>query len=169
VNPGGKLPVTIPRSVGQLPMYYNHKPSARRGYLFGTVEPLFPFGWGLSYTSFRLGEPRLSATAIGAGDSVDVEVVVENTGDRRGDETVQLYVRDEISSVTRPVKELRAFQRVTLDPGEAKTVTFTLGPESFQMWNANMQRVVEPGTFRIMAGPNSVDLQSVTLTIGEAQ
>jgi beta-glucosidase len=169
VNPGGKLPVTIPRSVGQLPMYYNHKPSARRGYLFGTVEPLFPFGWGLSYTSFRLGEPRLSATAIGAGDSVEVEVVVENIGDRRGDETVQLYVRDEISSVTRPVKELRAFQRVTLDPGEAKTVTFTLGPESFQMWNANMQRVVEPGTFRIMAGPNSVDLQSVTLTIGEAQ
>lgn len=169
VNPGGKLPVTIPRSVGQLPMYYNYKPSARRGYLFGTVEPLFPFGWGLSYTSFRLGEPRLSARTIGVADSVDVEVVVENTGERRGDETVQLYIRDEVSSVTRPVKELRSFQRVTLEAGEQRTVTFTLGPESFRMWNASMQRVVEPGQFRIMTGANSVDLQSVTLTIGEAQ
>lgn len=169
VNPGGKLPVTIPRSVGQLPMYYNYKPSARRGYLFGTVEPLFPFGWGLSYTSFRLSEPRLSATTIGVDDSVDVEVVVENTGERRGDETLQLYIRDEVSSVTRPVKELRGFQRVTLEAGEQRTVTFTLGPESFRMWNASMQRVVEPGQFRIMTGANSVDLQSVTLTIGEAQ
>jgi beta-glucosidase len=172
VNPGGKLPVTIPRSVGQLPMFYNHKPSARRGYLFASVEPLFPFGWGLSYTEFRLSEPRLSAAAIAtiaAGDSVEVEVIVENVGERRGDETVQLYIRDEVSSVTQPVRELKAFERVTLDPGERRTVRFTLGPESFRLWDIDMQRVVEPGSFTIMTGPNSVDLQGVTLTIGHAK
>lgn len=169
VNPGGKLPVTIPRSVGQLPMYYNYKPSARRGYLFGTVEPLYPFGWGLSYTTFRLSPPRLSAETIGTDGSVEVEVVVENTGERRGDETVQLYLRDRVSSVTQPVKELRAFQRVTLAPGEEQTVSFTLGPKDFRLWNVDMERVVEPGEFRIMTGPNSVDLQSVTLTIEGTQ
>ncbi len=165
VNPGGKLPVTVPRNVGQLPMVYNHKPSARRGYLFDTTEPLFPFGWGLSYTTFDLGAPGLSAAAIATDGSVDVTVTVTNTGQRAGDETVQLYVRDKISSVTRPVKELRAFERVTLAPGESRDVTFKLGPDSFRMWNDRMQRVVEPGEFDIMTGPNSVDLQNVTLTI----
>ena len=165
MNPGGKLPVTIPRNVGQLPMFYNHKPSARRGYLFDTTEPLFPFGWGLSYTQFEIGAPQLSRERIGINDSVEVEVIVRNVGKARGDETVQLYLRDRISSVTRPVKELKAFRRVTLDPGERTTVSFRLTPATFQMWNDRMERVVEPGEFDLMAGPNSVDLETVTLTI----
>ncbi len=166
VNPGGKLPVTIPRNVGQLPMFYNHKPSARRGYLFDTVEPLFPFGWGLSYTSFELGEPRLSAASIPADGTVDVAVSVRNTGERAGDETVQLYIRDRVSSVTRPVKELRAFERVTLEPGETRTVNFTLGPESFRFRGRDMAcEIVEPGEFEIMTGPNSVDLKTSVLTV----
>jgi beta-glucosidase len=164
-NPGGKLPVTMARDVGQLPLVYNHKPSALRGYLFGTVEPLYPFGWGLSYTSFEIGAPTLSAASIPADGSVVVSATVTNTGERAGDEVVQLYIRDVVSSVTRPVKELRGFERVTLAPGEARTVRFTLDAEDFRFWNADMERVVEPGDFEIMVGPNSVDLRSVTLTV----
>jgi beta-glucosidase len=167
VNPGGKLPVTIPRSVGQLPMFYNAKPSARRGYLFDTVAPLYPFGYGLSYTSFEVGAPRVSADRIGVDGSVTVSVPVRNTGSRAGDETVQIYVHQRVSSVTRPIKELKAFERVTLSPGESKTLSFLLTPEAFRMWNVSMQRVVEPGVFEIMAGPNSVDLKTVELTIGD--
>jgi beta-glucosidase len=166
VNPGGKLPVTIPKSVGQLPMFYNVKPSARRGYLFDTVAPLYPFGYGLSYTSFEVGAPRLSADRIGVDGSVTVSVPVRNTGSRAGDETVQIYVHQLVSSVTRPIKELKAFERVTLGPGESQTLTFSLTPEAFRMWNVSMQRVVEPGVFEIMAGPNSVDLKTIQLTIG---
>ena len=166
VNPGGKLPVTIPRSVGQLPMFYNYKPSAHRGYLFDSVEPLYPFGFGLSYTSFEIGAPRLSSDRIAANGSVTVSVPVRNTGARAGDETVQIYVHQLFSSVTRPIKELKAFERITLNPGESKTVTFVLTSEAFRMWNASMQRVVEPGAFEIMAGPNSVDLKTVLLNIG---
>jgi len=166
VNPGGKLPVTIPRSVGQLPMFYNYKPSAHRGYLFDSVEPLYPFGFGLSYTSFEIGAPRLSSDRIAANGSVTVSVPVRNTGARAGDETVQIYVHQLLSSVTRPIKELKAFERITLNPGESKTVTFVLTSEAFRMWNASMQRVVEPGAFEIMAGPNSVDLKTALLNIG---
>jgi beta-glucosidase len=166
VNPGGKLPVTIPRSVGQLPMFYNVKPSARRGYLFDTVAPLYPFGYGLSYTSFEVGAPRLSADRIGLDGSVTVSVPVRNSGSRAGDETVQLYVHQLVSSVTRPIKELKAFERVTLGAGESKTLTFSLTSAAFRMWNVSMQRVVEPGVFEIMAGPNSVDLKTIQLTIG---
>jgi beta-glucosidase len=166
VNPGGKLPVTIPRSVGQLPMFYNYKPSAHRGYLFDSVEPLYPFGFGLSYTSFEIGAPRLSSDRIAANGSVTVSVPVRNTGARAGDETVQVYVHQLLSSVTRPIKELKAFERITLNPGESKTVTFVLTSEAFRMWNASMQRVVEPGAFEIMAGPDSVDLKTVLLNIG---
>ena len=165
VDPGGKLPVTIPRDVGQLPMFYNYKPSAHRGYLFSSAEPLFPFGWGLSYTSFDIGQPRLSAASIRPDGNVDVLVDVTNTGSRAGDETVQLYVRDKVSSVTRPVKELKAFRRITLQPGERQTVKLTLTPAAFRMWNARMERVVEPGEFDIMVGPNSVDLKTATLTV----
>ena len=166
VNPGGKLPVTIPRSVGQLPMFYNYKPSAHRGYLFDSVEPLYPFGFGLSYTSFEIGAPRLSSDRIAGNGSVTVSVPVRNTGARAGDETVQIYVHQLLSSVTRPIKELKAFERITLNPGESKTVTFVLTSEAFRMWNASMQRVVEPGAFEIMAGPNSVDLKTALLNIG---
>ncbi|HEY5809290.1 MAG TPA: glycoside hydrolase family 3 N-terminal domain-containing protein [Povalibacter sp.] len=166
-NPGGKLPVTVARSVGQLPMFYNQKPSAHRGYAFASKEPLFPFGFGLSYTTFEIGTPRLSAARIGIDGSVMVSVDVRNTGAVEGDEVVQLYVRDVISSITRPVKELKAFRRVTLKPGAATTVDFTLTREAFAFWNEQMQYAVEPGEFHIMAGPNSADLKSATLTIGQ--
>ncbi len=164
-NPGGKLPVTLARSVGQLPMFYNHKPSAHRGYLFDSAEPLFPFGFGLSYTRFDIGAPRLSSPSIKKDGSVTVTVDVRNTGFRAGDEVVQLYVHDEVSSVTRPVKELKGFQRVTLGAGEARTVSFEIGPRALQFWNADMQRVVEPGSFSILVGPNSVDLKKTVLTV----
>jgi len=166
VNPGGKLPVTIPRSVGQLPSFYDVKPSARRGYLFDTVAPLFPFGFGLSYTTFEVGAPRLSSDRIGVDGSVTVTVPVRNTGSRAGDETVQVYVHQQVGSVTRPIKELKAFRRVTLAPGESRTLSFILTPASFRMWNIAMQRVVEAGAFDIMVGPNSVDLKTAVLRIG---
>ncbi len=165
VNPGGKLPLTIARSLGQLPMYYNQKPTAHRGYLFDTTQPLFPFGFGLSYTTFEIGEPQVSAARIKAGDPVNVTVSVKNTGKVAGDEVVQLYLHDVVSSVTRPVKELKGFRRVTLAPGESKTVQFTLDREAFAVWNQDMKRVVEPGAFEIMAGPNSVDLKTTTLEV----
>ncbi|HEY2465854.1 MAG TPA: glycoside hydrolase family 3 N-terminal domain-containing protein [Steroidobacteraceae bacterium] len=166
VNPGGKLPVTIPRSVGQLPMFYNVKPSARRGYLFDTVAPLYPFGFGLSYTTFEIGAPRLSSDHIGVDGALTVSVPVRNTGGRAGDETVQLYVHQLVGSVTRPIKELKAFERVSIGAGATKTVTFTLTPETFRMWNIDLRRVVEPGAFEVMVGPNSVDLKSAALQIG---
>ncbi|ESQ92023.1 glycoside hydrolase [Asticcacaulis sp. AC460] len=164
-NPGGKLPVSIARGVGQLPIYYNHKPTARRGYLGGETKPLYPFGFGLSYTTFEIGTPTLSQGTIGISDSVRVEVTVKNTGAVKGDEVVQLYVRDDVSSVTRPVKELKGFKRVTLEPGASETVTFVLTPRELQFYNTEMQRVVEPGTFTISAGPNSVDLKTAILTV----
>ena len=165
VNPGGKLPVTVPRSAGQLPMFYNAKPSARRGYLFDTTDPLYPFGFGLSYTSFALSPPRLSQASIGTGGTTTVAVDVRNTGGREGDEVVQLYIHDKVSSVTRPIKELKGFQRVTLKPGEVRTVRFTIDPEALKMWNDSMHHVVEPGAFEIMTGNSSVALQSTTLTV----
>jgi beta-glucosidase len=164
-NPGGKLPVTLARSAGQLPMFYNRKPSARRGYLFDTTEPLFPFGFGLSYTSFDIGAPRLSSPSIKTDGSVTVTCDVKNTGSRAGDEVVQLYIRDEVSSVTRPIEELKGFQRVSLKPGESKTVSFEITPRSLQFWNAEMRRVVEPGAFTIMTGSDSVHLQKAQLTV----
>jgi beta-glucosidase len=167
VNPGGKLPLTIPRSVGQLPMFYNVKPSARRGYLFDTVAPLYPFGYGLSYTTFQIGAPQLSSDHIGLDGSLSVSVPVHNTGRREGDETVQLYVHQMVGSVTRPIKELKAFERLSIAAGETKTVTFTLTPETFRMWNIDMHRVVEAGAFEVMVGSNSVDLKTAVLHIGE--
>jgi beta-glucosidase len=164
-NPGGKLPVTIARSVGQLPMFYNRKPTARRGYLFDTTSPLYPFGYGLSYTSFDISAPRLASPSIAMGQNAQVRVDVVNTGQREGDEVVQLYVRDDHASVTRPVLELKKFQRVTLRPGERRTVTFRLTPDDLSFWNLQMKRVVEPGTFTISAGPNSVTLKSAKLTV----
>jgi beta-glucosidase len=164
-NPGGKLPVSIARNVGQLPIYYNKKPSARRGYLFGDTTPLYPFGYGLSYSTFEVGAPVLGTGTIGVADKVSVKVDVTNTGKRAGDEVVQLYVRDDEASVTRPLIELKRFQRVTLQPGEKKTVSFELTPADLSLWNVEMKRVVEPGTFTISAGPNSVNLKSTTLTV----
>jgi beta-glucosidase len=164
-NPGGKLPVTIPRSVGQLPMSYNEKPSAHRGYLFDSKDPLFPFGYGLSYTTFEIGAPKLSASQIARTGSVTVSVDVRNTGKVAGDEVVQLYLRDVVSSVTRPKKELKGFKRVTLAPGASTTVNLTLDSNAFALWDKDMKRVVEPGEFQVMAGPSSAALKTVTLTV----
>jgi len=164
-NPGGKLTVTIPRSTGQLPVYYYRKPTAQMHYMDSTREPLYPFGWGLSYTTFEYSDPTLSSDSIGTEDTVDVSVRVTNTGKVRGDEVVQLYIRDEVSSVTRPVKELKGFRRITLDPGQTQTVQFELGSEALSFLNRDMQPVVEPGTFKIMVGGNSVDLIETTLTV----
>jgi beta-glucosidase len=165
VNPGGKLPVSFARSVGQLPVYYNRKPTSRRGYLFDSTAPLYPFGFGLSYTTFDVSAPRFARDTVRTGENVQVSVDVANTGRRAGDEVVQLYVRDDEASITRPLLELKRFQRVTLQPGERRTVTFELKPDDLALWNMDMKRVVEPGTFTISAGPNSVDLKSAKLTV----
>ena len=164
-NPAGRLPITVPRSVGQLPDYYYMKPTAKRGYLFADKSPLFPFGFGLSYTTFGYTNLRVSPAAIAASGTVTVQVDVTNNGKRIGDEVVQLYIRDEVSSVTRPVKELRGFERIPLKPGETRTVSFKLGPEALQFYNRDMKRVVEPGKFTVMVGPNSVDLKAATFEV----
>jgi beta-glucosidase len=164
-NPGGKLPITVPRSVGQLPVYYYQKPSARREYLGTTPAPLFPFGWGLSYSTFKFSNLHVTPDSIGPKGQTEVSVDVTNTSQVRGDEVAQLYIRDEVSSVTRPIEELRGFQRVTLGPGETKTVEFTLGPDDLSFWNLDMHRVVEPGTFKIMVGGNSVEHIDATLNV----
>jgi len=166
-NPGGKLPITIPRSVGHLPAYYNHKPSARRGYLFDDVTPLYPFGYGLSYTTFALTNLRLKNQNISRNGSTKVLVDVTNTGKREGSEVVQMYIRDLVSSVTRPVKELKGFQKVFLKPGEKKPVELEITPDSLAFYNVDMQYVVEPGEFEIMVGTSSrdCDLQKTTLRV----
>lgn len=163
INPGGKLPITIPRSVGHIPAYYNYKPAARRGYLFDDVTPLYAFGFGLSYTQFRFGKPRLKKSTIAKNESTVLRVDVTNAGPRAGDEVVQMYIRDKVSSVTRPVKELKGFQRITLAPGEAKTVALEIAPQHLAFCNIDMKYVVEPGIFEIMVGNSSrdQDLQKV--------
>jgi beta-glucosidase len=164
-NPAGRLPITVPRSVGQLPDYYYQKPSAHRPYLFSDSSPLFPFGYGLSYTTFRYGNLRVEPASIPVDGKAQVSVDVTNAGARAGDDVVQLYIRDEISSVSRPVKELKGFGRVSIKPGETRTITFSIGPEELRFYNREMKRVVEPGGFKIMVGPNSVDLTSVSLNV----
>jgi beta-glucosidase len=166
-NPGGKLPITFPRSVGHIPAYYNHKPAARRGYLFDDVSPLYAFGYGLSYTTFEIGTPAIANAVIKIGDSVKVTATVKNTGTVKGDEVIQLYIRDKVSSVTRPVKELKDFKRVTLEPGEEKTITFSITPEKLSFYDINMAWTTEPGEFDVMVGNSSrdQDLKHVLLTV----
>jgi beta-glucosidase len=164
-NPGGRLPITVPRSVGQLPDYYYQKPSAKRGFLGASITPLFPFGWGLSYTSFKYDNLRVTPDTIEPQGTTTVSVDVTNTGKVSGTEVAQLYIREEVSSVTRPVKELRGFRRLALDPGKTQTVTFILGPEELSFLDREMHRVVEPGSFKIMAGGNSVDLVETKLNV----
>jgi len=164
-NPGGKLPITVPRTVGQLPDYYYQKPSAKREYLGTSTQPLFPFGYGLSYSTFKYSNLRLAPDTIGPQGQTKISVDVTNTGKSRGDEVAQLYIRDEVSSVTRPVKELRGFQRISLDPGQSHTVEFMLGPEQLSFLDHDMQRVVEPGTFKIMVGGSSVDVIETKLNV----
>ncbi|HYV36610.1 MAG TPA: glycoside hydrolase family 3 N-terminal domain-containing protein [Gemmataceae bacterium] len=165
VNPGGRLTVSFPRHVGQLPLFYNHKPTARRGYLFESKEPLYPFGHGLSYTTFAYSTPTLSLAKIAPDGRTKASVVVTNTGPRAGDEVVQLYLRAEVSRVTRPVMELKGFQRITLAPGEKRTVTFEMGPEHLSYHGLEMKRVVEPGRFQVMVGGSSAKVKSVNLDV----
>ena len=156
VNPGGKLPVSFARSAGHLPIFYNHKPSARRGYLFDDVTPLFPFGHGLSYTTFGYKNVKVTPAPTATDkDAQSVSVEVTNAGQRAGDEVVQLYLRDVVSSVTRPVKELKGFQRITLKPGETKAVSFTLGRDALGFWKTGRDFVVEPGKFDVTVGGSS--------------
>lgn len=164
INPSGKLPATFPRSVGQVPLYYNHKISGRPAseansftskYLDVAWTPQFPFGFGLSYTSFAYSELTLSATVMRWSDSLVVGVKVRNTGKRRGEEVVQLYVRDHVGSVTRPVRELKGFRKIALDPGESKRVTFNIGRDDLAFWNGLMEHTAEPGQFSVYVGTNS--------------
>jgi beta-glucosidase len=166
-NPGGKLPITIPRSVGHVPAFYNYKPSARRGYLFDDVSPLYPFGYGLSYTTFSIKNPRLTKKTITRDGSTSVLVDVTNAGKREGREVVQLYIRDLVSSVTRPIKELKGFRKVRLKPGESTTVTLEVTPEHLSFYDVNMKYVVEPGDFELMVGNSSrdEDLQKLILHV----
>ncbi len=166
-NPGGKLPITVPRSAGHLPAFYNYKPSARRGYLFDDVTPLYPFGFGLSYTTFEISNVRLEKPRIRRDGATRVLADVSNTGGRAGSEVVQMYIRDMVSSVTRPIRELKGFERVRLDPGESKTVAFTISAEHLAFWDVNMKFTVEPGDFEIMVGNSSrtADLQTVVLRV----
>ena len=165
VNPGGKLPITFPKSVGQLPDFYNYKPSRNRSYLFTSREPLFPFGYGLSYTQFRFENVRVEPKTIRTGGSAKVSVEITNTGGRAGDEVAQLYIHQRVASITRPVKALRRFKRVSLEPGQRVTVDFMLTPEDLSLIDVNMNRVVEPGMFDLMVGANSAETTSIPLEV----
>jgi len=167
VNPGGKLPISFPRSVGQLPDYYDHKPSRNRSYLFASREPIYPFGFGLSYTQFRFDNIRIEPTMIAPGGNAKVSVDITNTGSRAGDEVAQMYVHQRVASRTRPVKQLRGFRRVRLEPGQKVTVDFPISPADLCLIDVNMNRVVQPGTFDIMVGPNSAETSSATLEVSK--
>jgi beta-glucosidase len=173
-TPSGKLPATFPRSTGQIPIYYDHKNTGRppvatehytSKYLDESWLPLYPFGFGLSYTTFAYRNARLSRSTLSGTDSVTVSADVSNTGTRAGTEVVQLYLRDDAASVTRPVRELRGFRRVMLQPGEMRTVSFTLGPPDLAMYDRTMRRVVEPGTFTIWIGGSSATTLSTRFTV----
>jgi beta-glucosidase len=173
-NPGGRLPVSFPRTVGQVPVYYNHKntgrpPSESERYTSKYVDvpwtPQWPFGHGLSYTTFSYGSPRLSAVEIAPTDSLRVTVEVTNAGARSGDEVVQLYLRDDAASVTRPVRMLKGFRRLTLQPNERQTVTFTLRPQDLAFYDLGMRHVVEPGRFTVWVGGSSSGGQSVRFRV----
>jgi beta-glucosidase len=179
VLPSGKLPVTFPKMVGQIPIYYSHKNTGRPVgepleliddipvaapqfsvgnycyYLDAGDQPLFPFGYGLSYTTYKYTDLDLSDTIISAGDKLKISCNISNTGNFEGTEIVQLYTRDLVGSLTRPVKELKGFQRITLKPGEKKQVIFMLSTDDLSYWNANMKKVAEPGKFRIWLGGSS--------------
>lgn len=163
-NPGGKLPVSFPRSVGQVPVYYNHKPSGGRSHWKGdyvemSSKPLFPFGYGLSYTNFKYNNMKISPETVACSGKVKVSIDVENNGLCRGDEVVQLYVNDVQSEITRPVKELKGFKRITLEPGKKKTIIFTLSATQLGFYNRDMKYIVEPGTIKVMMGSSSEDIR----------
>ncbi len=159
VNPSGKLPITFPVDESQLPLVYNHKPTGRGDdYHNLSGLPLFPFGYGLSYTSFLYSDIKLSSAILKTGNEAVVSCLVKNTGTRKGSEVVQLYVRDELASVARPVLELKGFLKIALEPGEVKKVSFTITPEMLSMFDEQGKRFTEPGMFRIMIGSSSREL-----------
>ena len=175
-NPAGKITATFPRSVGQVPIYYNHKSTGRpyagdkldkykSRYLDIPNDPLYPFGYGLSYTTFTISKPTLSAATIGMAGALDVQVIVQNTGPADGEEVVQLYVRDVVGSSTRPVRELKGFQKVLLKKGESRTLTFHLTVEDLKFYNDALQFVAEPGEFQVFVGNNSRDVQQASFTL----
>jgi beta-glucosidase len=159
VNPSGKLPITFPRSVGQIPFYYDHKPTSRHAYVDEANTPLFPFGLGLSYTTFNYTDLQISPSKIPVSGKAKITVKITNTGKVEGTEVAELYVRDEVSSVTTPIIALKGFNRITLKPGETGEVTFEIGPEQLSLWNREMKQVVEPGEFKIMVGSSSADIR----------
>jgi beta-glucosidase len=167
VNPSGHLPVTIARNVGQLPVYYYKTPAARRGYVFHDNTPLFPFGWGLSYTTFVFGRPTLDREKMVATETARVSVTLTNSGSRAGDQVVQMYVHHPVSSVVQPVIALKGFKRVHLEPGASTTVTFEVGPAQLSILDAQMQKTVESGPVDVLIGANSKETSSVRLTIAE--
>jgi beta-glucosidase len=175
VDPGGKLPVTFPRRLGQVPIYYNHEPTGRpcdpqqkyvsRHRDIPSCAPLFEFGYGLSYTSFEVSDLQLSASTVGRNGSVRASVTVTNTGRRKGDEVVQLYLHDPVASISQPVRRLRGFERVTLDPGKARTVTFTLDKSDFGFYDNRGKFVVEPGRIDVYAGNSSAATLTRSFTV----
>ena len=177
VNPSGKLTMTFPKNVGQIPLFYNHKNTGRplaegkwfekfrSNYLDVDNEPLYPFGYGLSYTSFQFSDVALSTPTMGLDGSVTATVTVTNTGKRDGAEVVQLYIRDLVGSITRPVKELKGFEKIFLKAGESKTVSFKITPELLRFYNYEMKHVVEPGDFDVMIGGSSQTVKTARLTL----
>ncbi|WP_198144051.1 glycoside hydrolase family 3 N-terminal domain-containing protein [Gilvimarinus agarilyticus] len=160
VNPSGKLPVTIARSVGQLPVYYNHKNTAKRGYAFSDMSPLYAFGHGLSYTEFKYGELTVSGSPVKAGGSVTLSTTITNTGKRTGTEVVQLYLHDKVASLTRPVQELKGFARVELQPGQSRTVSFDVAANQLGFYDQDLNYILEPGVFEVMVGSSSADIRA---------
>jgi beta-glucosidase len=158
-NPSGRLPMTFPRSEGQIPFYYDHKPTSLHRYVDEQDTPLFPFGHGLSYTQFSYSQLTVSPASIRPGASADVAVTITNTGTVAGAEVAQLYVRDLVGSVTTPLLALKGFNRIALAPGEVRTIHFSIGPDALALWNREMKRVVEPGEFKLMVGSSSTDIR----------
>ncbi|MCE9186017.1 beta-glucosidase BglX [Bacteroides fragilis] len=177
VNPGGKLTMTFPKSVGQIPLYYAHKNTGRplkegkwfekfrSNYLDVDNDALYPFGYGLSYTTFRFSDITLNRSSIGMDNELIASVTVTNTGDRAGSEVVQLYIRDLVGSITRPVKELKGFEKIYLQPNESRTVRFTIAPEMLKFYNADLKFVAEPGDFDVMIGPDSRNVKTARFTL----
>ena len=175
--PSGKLTATMPKSVGQIPLYYNHLNTGRplkegkwfskftSNYLDIDNDPLYPFGYGLSYTTFKYGKPTLSSNTMTNNETISVSVDITNTGNYDADEIAQMYIRDLAASVSRPVKELKGFERISIKKGETKTVTFTITPEDLKFYNQELEYKNEPGEFEVMVGPNSKDVQTLTFTL----
>jgi beta-glucosidase len=165
VNPGGKLPISFPRSTGQIPVFYNHKPSGRRSNWWGdyvneSVQPLYPFGHGLSYTHFVYSDFRMDKAQAGQNETIEIAVRVTNTGDVSGDEVVQLYMRDVYGSLPRPVKELKGYQRLNLQPGETRRAIFAFNVNHMAFYNSELELILEPGEVQVMLGSSSEDIRA---------